>query len=197
MKSAEYRVHALFQRDECRKVYRCHEASQLYPSNNQTNLSALRFYSEVLINLGEPWGSKSNSPSPKRHFSLWSSEVEWEIMQIRTAIWLCLYFSFLELAPHSVYLYTVEKMSLCAFLPHQLDGYLFVPFHVTWMLTSLSLLLSISSFAELVLVLVIFMNYSLCCLTCSLKQAHKEPVLIWKSGSFCKRTLDLIYIHFN
>lgn len=36
-----------------------------------------------------------------------------------------------------------------------------------------------------------------CCLRCSLKQAHREPTLIWKAGSFCKRALYFNCIHFN
>lgn len=74
-----------------------------------------------------------------------------------------------------LYLHTVEKMSLFTLLPFEIHGYLSAPSHVIWTLASLSLLLPISSFSELVLILVIFMNHSLCCLRCSLKQAHREP----------------------
>lgn len=129
-----------------------------------------------------------------------SSEGEWESTQIRAAIWLCLYFCFSDLAPPRKLYYICTQWKICIYL-HCC--------HIRLMAIYLPLFMSSEyrhpsasccqyhHFQSSCWVLVIFMNHPPCCQRCSLKQAHREHMLIWKPGSFCKRALYFNCIHFK
>lgn len=97
-----------------------------------------------------------------------------------------------------LYLYTMEKLSFFLHCCYSRLTDIYLPLLMSSQCRHPSATCcQYHPFQSLCWVLVIFMNHPPCCLRCSLKQAHREPTLIWKPGSFCKRALYFNCIHFN